>query len=76
MQKSRRQFLGDCAILSGIGAMLGTNTLLAEAALNSDNGVFKVGAAAIAASPEEFPVAVDGYFNVRMFDSVVEPLFA
>ena len=56
--------------------MLGTNTLLAEAALNSDKGVFKVGAAAIAASPEEFPVAVDGYFNVRMFDSVVEPLFA
>lgn len=50
--------------------------VLFPSGVQSSDGVLKVGSAAVDISPTEFPVAVDGYFELRYFDKVRDPLFA
>ncbi len=63
-------------ILAGILLLLGQFFLPGVPSTASEKGpTLQAGAATVAASPKEFPVAVDGYFEPRTFNSIVEPLF-
>lgn len=79
MQKTRREFLTDCSLLTGM-ALAPSLASAAEKSLKERNtkseSGFRVGAAKVDVTPTEWPVAVNGGFLPRYLNSAADPLYA